>query len=124
MSKRKIAVFSKNQLESDLRNGKISLICVPKNIRLRNTALYIYAFRYYQYFKNIDSPYDILLGDINSLPQGIQREELQELYDNYWSIEQKESSHNTGDLMLSVPGDGYSFAAHRRLLGSDGHWID
>ncbi|MGE4549661.1 MAG: hypothetical protein AB7C89_08955 [Intestinibacillus sp.] len=124
MPKRKIVVFSKNQLESDLRNGKISLICVPKNIRLRSTTYYIYAFRYYRYFKNINSPYDILLGDINSLPQGVQRQELQELYDEYWSMKMKESSHDTGGLILVVPGNGYSFTAHRRLLGRDGHWIE
>lgn len=89
MLKRKIVVFSKNELESGLRNGKISLSCVPKNIRLRRTAYYIYAFRYYQYFKNIDSPYDVLYSDIKSLPQGIQKQELQELYDNYLSMERR-----------------------------------
>lgn len=116
MSKRKIAVFSKNKLKSDLLSGKVPLVSVPRNIRLQSTTYYIYAFRYYRYFKNIDSPYDILLGDINSLLLGIQRQELQELYDDYWSMELKESSHNTGGLILGVPGDGRNLTAHRRLI--------
>lgn len=89
MNKRKITVFAKGRLESDLLNGRMPLNNVPRNIRLRNTTYYIYAFRYYQYFKNIDNPYDVLYSDIKSLPQGIQRQELHELYNDYLSMEQR-----------------------------------
>ena len=98
------------------------------SIHLRNAAYDINAFRYYQYFKNKDSPYDVLYSDIKSWPQGIQRQELQELHNDYLSIEQQnykdieiKDSHYVGELLLGYSEGGYNFKVHRRLLNCDEH---
>lgn len=85
MNKRKIVVFSHNQLKLDLVNGIIPLKSVPRAIRLRNRIFYSYAMKYYNYRQNIDNPYDVIYNDINSLPEGYQKERLIDLYNLYGS---------------------------------------
>ena len=85
MQKRKIVVFSHNQLKLDLVYGKIPLKCVPKTIRLRNRIFYSYAMKYYNYRQNIDNPYTVIYNDINSLSEGYQKERLIDLYNLYGS---------------------------------------
>ncbi len=85
MNKRKIVVFLHSKLEEDLVNGRLPLKAVPQRIRLRNRIFYSYAMKYYNYRQNIDNPYNVIYNDINSLPEGYQKERLIDLYNIYGS---------------------------------------
>ena len=79
---KKVIVFSREQLMADLRNGRIMLKDVPKRIRMRGLSFYVAALRYYRYVKTIDSPFEVMYNDINSLPDGYEKQRLLDFYND------------------------------------------
>ena len=79
---KKIKAYSREKLFSDLINGRIQLKDVPKSIRMKGISFYIAALRYYRYVKTIDSPFEVMYDDINSLPEGYEKQRLLDFYND------------------------------------------
>lgn len=78
-----VKVYSREQLKSDLVNGKLPLKDVPKKMRLRDKVFYIYALKYYNYRQDIDNPYDVFYEDIRALSEGDYKEYLKDMFHLY-----------------------------------------
>ena len=80
---KKVKAYSRKKLLSDLINGKIQLKDIPKRIRIKSTVYYSFAIRHYEYCQDIDSPFEVMYNDINSISDVALKESLIDTYNIY-----------------------------------------